>query len=132
MTALAVSTIRVWSAPTRPTRRYRTKHAAFVGWAKDLIRKHGEGCGCEAGDWNTGPGHSTCPWHKRLHTAPAFACTACGTPDSDVAGTACGTCCTGGRCTIPTTVPSSERYMRLRNRLARWLRWMSERRSEAA
>ena len=29
-------------------------------------------------------------------------------------------------------VPSSERYMRLRNRLARWLRWMSERRSEAA
>ena len=29
-------------------------------------------------------------------------------------------------------VPSSERYMRLRNRLARWLRWMSERRSEPA
>ena len=130
MSALSESTIRVWSAPTRPTRRYRTKHAAFIGWAKDLIRKHGEGCACSNGyddGFRESAAPYVCPWHRSLYEAPAWACEACGSPD-EKRGSACSSCeYPGARCTIATTLPSSSRYMRLRNRLARWLRWAEAR-----
>jgi len=120
---LTESTMRVWSAPTRPRRRYRTKHAAYIGWAKDLIRAHP--CGCEPGNWNEGPGPYTCPWHKRLFSEPAFACRSCGSPEPTPLSY-CGNC-GRGPCDVPTEIAGSARYMKLRNRLARWLRWASTR-----
>jgi hypothetical protein len=123
--SLAETTIRVWSPPTS-RRKFRTKHAAYIGWAKDLIRKVGETCACDAGNWNEGPGPYTCPWHERLFMAPAFACTGCGAPDEKRGH--CG-CQPGSMHSIPTTMHSTARYMKLRNRLARWLRWKTERRA---
>lgn len=122
---LTESTIRVWSPPTS-RRRFRTKHAAFVAWAKDLIRARE--CGCDdggSGGFREASAPFVCPWHRWLYEAPAFACTACQTPD-ETNGAPCGTC-DRGRCTVPTTTYGNARYMRLRNRLARWLRWRSER-----
>jgi hypothetical protein len=115
--------MRVWTPPTS-RRRFRTKHAAYVGWSKDLIRKVRDTCACDPGNWHEGPGPYICEWHERLHTVPAFACNACGAP-SEARGP-CG-CRPGSMHAEPTTMTGSARYMKLRNRLARWLRWASER-----
>ena len=121
MSGLSESTVRMWSPPTS-RRKFRTKHQAAIAWAKDLIRARA--CGCDPDYRSDGPGPFTCPWHERLFTVPAFACSQCGAPDEPPGGP-CGNC-ERGRFTVPTTIPGNARYMKLRNRLARWLRWASE------
>jgi hypothetical protein len=107
------------------TRRYLTPHSAYVAWAKRLIFAH---CDCDT-DPDTIPPLPQCALHRRLFEAEAWACDACGTPDSDTEGAACLTCMRGGRCTVRTRVPNNERYLRVRDRLVRWLKWRARRES---
>lgn len=88
-------------------RRYFTKRAAYASIAKNCELDVGYECGM----------------HADLFHTKAWACDVCSTPDSETEGAACLTCSTGGRCTKPARIPSSDKYQRLKSRLTRWLLW---------
>lgn len=101
-------------------RRYMTKRAAYAAYAKRTIF---ERCDCQSGNLADGSGY-VCDVHAGpLFNKRAWACDQCGSPD-DVQGGACFTCERHGRCTAPTTMPSSDGYIRLKARLTRWLMWL--------
>lgn len=120
---LASKTVTVWAAPTS-ARGYRSKGAAYQRWAKDLIFAR---CECEPGDSVTP--HYTCGLHTgRLFNETQFACNHCGTPD-ETEGSRCTECAhtgAGGVHRVPTSIPNTSGYQRLKRRLARWLRWADQ------
>ncbi len=118
MSALASRTITVWSAPTS-SRRYHSRRAAYMRWAKDLIFAE---CECHGGECHGGAGPVECAMHTRLFHAPAWACDACGAP-SDERGSRCWNADGCGAHTVVSMMPSSAPYQRVRARLARWLTW---------
>lgn len=116
MSALVERTVRVWRPPTS-SRAYRSRAAAYQRWAKDVILAHCECTGWD-GDLN-GPGPDRpCMLCSRLFHETAMACTVC----SDIGD--CGPCYScEGRYAKPVQIKSTERYQRVKRRLARWLAW---------
>lgn len=110
---LTAKTVTVYHGPTS-TRGYRSKASAYNRWAKDLIVGK---CACEP---EVG---FTCGMHRRVFRKPMWACASCGTPDSEVEGASCQTCCRGSLCTVRVEIEDSTRYQVIKKRLARWLRW---------
>lgn len=114
---IVAESAKVYRCPST-RRRYFTKRAAYASHAKQLILAQ---CNCEPDvGWE-------CGMHRDLFRAKAWACDRCNTPDSDTAGAACLTCEQHGRCTVATTISSSDRYQRLKRRLTRWLMWLDAR-----
>ncbi len=108
---------------TRPTyrapgtsRRYLSKHGAYIAWAKAIIFSH---CECDRGPFRPeDPPGGPCDLHHRLFYTKAR--------QGDVEGWDIG-----DRGPL-IEVYDSTRYTLVRDRLVRWLKWRDRRRAELA
>lgn len=97
---LSEKTVKVFSPPTSK-RAFRTKHAAYMAWAKDLMM------------------------HRPLKVRTVMLCNKCG---HEAPRSACVAHDWPNPCEfVECVIPDQERWMKVKTRLARWLKWLDSR-----
>ncbi len=96
------------------SRRYLSKHGAYIAWAKAIIFSH---CECDRGPFRPeDPPGGPCDLHRRLFYTKVR--------EGDLYGFGFGS--------KLIEVNDSTRYTLVRDRLVRWLKWRDRRRAELA
>lgn len=104
---LTSKTVTVYTPPTC-ARGYRSKHAAYNRWAKDLILQS--------------------PEPKRFFERRVMQCRHCGAEPGMLS---CAAREGSGKCDFAmATVTDTERYQLVKRRLTRWLKWRDSRGAE--